>query len=253
MNESVGSTPPLKDETQDNSRWVLVVLAVVLIGSFLWRAIVPAHEVPETATRNLTIGLDLLCLVSLIGLYIQIHRKRSPTAGWFHMLFGIALLAGLGLFAIRLGGNESRLTGHIKYELIPRSDGHENQVVDIHGKPVIPATNAPAHDTTPAEPGSPSAAYKVFFTAYNNKDIATLKTLIAKDAGIYGTFDGKKADEMVDERLRKMVENKVRPSDATRNEKITGETATVECVSPKGNWYTVEFVKEGGQWKLKSF
>ena len=235
---------------------MLPLIAIYLIGSFLWRALIPAHEVPSTELRYLTIGLDLLCLVCLIGLWVQISRERPPRIGvGLNGLFLIALLAGLGLFVIRLGGNESRLTGHIKYELSPRTDVHQNHVVDIHGNPVVPATDAVAHDTKPVEPGSPSAVYRTFFTAYNNKDIATLKTLISKDvfSSIYGTFDGKKADEMVDERLRNMLENKVRPSGETRNEKITGETATVECVSPRGNWYTVEFVKEGGKWKMKSF
>ena len=103
-------------------------------------------------------------------------------------------------------------------------------------------------------PGSPSAAYKAYYAAIENKDIKTLKTLISKDmfSYMYLTHDRKEADELVDKVLRQFVERLPAPSDDTRNENITGETATVECLTLKGNWYTQKFVKEDGKWKLKS-
>jgi hypothetical protein len=36
------------------------------------------------------------------------------------VLFWIALMAGLGLFAIRLNGNASWWTGHLRYDIGPR-------------------------------------------------------------------------------------------------------------------------------------
>jgi hypothetical protein len=224
----------LEDKPAATNHWVLVFLAIILIGTFLWRALATAHEFPSPELRNMTIGLDLLCLVGLIGLQIQISRKRPAVGLGLHVLFWIALLAGLGLFAIRLNGTKSWWTGHLNYELSPRSDVHVN--------PVVPAD-------------SPSAAYKAFFAAYNNKDIETMRTLISKDqfSDSYSTYDRKKADEPIDQRLRNLLEHKRRPYDNTQREKITGETATVEGISLRGGWYTVEFVKEDGKWKLKNF
>ena len=105
------------------------------------------------------------------------------------MLFWIALLAGLGLFAIRLNGNESWSTGHLKYKLNPRSDGQLTEY-DTPKK----VANTIANDTTtrsntaePATPDSPSAVYKAFYAAYNNTDTETMKTLISR--GPFRVFD----------------------------------------------------------------
>ncbi len=247
-------TSPLEDKPAATNRWLFLLLAIILIGTFLWRALATAHEFPSTGLRNMTIGLDILCLVGLIGLWIQISRKRPAVGLELHVLFWIALLAGLGLFAIRLNGTKSWWTGHLKYELSPRSDVHVN--------PVIPAANTVANDTktgsntsAPAEPDSPSVVYKAFYAAAINKDIETMKTLISK--GLFGTLDfadKKQADERNIQLLSKVLEQPqpLGPSDDTRNEKITGETATVECLNPKGNWYTRKFVKENGKWKITS-
>jgi hypothetical protein len=105
------------------STWVSIFLAIYLIVIFLWRALVTAHELPSPGLRNLTIGLDVLCVVGLIGLWIQGSRavpKRISSG--MHFLFFISVLSGLGLFAIRANGTESFWTGHIKYGLLPRTD-----------------------------------------------------------------------------------------------------------------------------------
>ena len=256
MNDPIESSP-LKDEAADSNRtgWLPAVLGIYLIATFLWRAFVPAHEFPSTEMRNLTIGLDLLCLVSLIGLQIQNSRKQPPVTVGLHILFWFALFAGLGMFAIRLNGNESWWTGHIKYGLLPRSPGEPGYEI-LSTKPAnIVANNTKTVSNTaePAAPESPRAVYKAFYAAYKNKDIKTLKTLISKDmfADTYRKFDRKKADELVDQALTEQVEQPPGPSDDTRNEKITGNTATVECLSPKGDWFTQNFVKEDGKWKLQ--
>ncbi len=78
--------------------------------SFLWRTLTTAHEYPSRAVQMLEMGVDALCLVGLIGL-----KKLGPPA-----LFWVALIAGLGLFAIRLNGDASWWTGHLSYSLRPR-------------------------------------------------------------------------------------------------------------------------------------
>jgi len=56
---------------------ILTVLCLYLIAMFVWRALVAAHEYPSPALRNLTIGLDLLCLIGLVGIEIQIFKNDS--------------------------------------------------------------------------------------------------------------------------------------------------------------------------------
>jgi len=92
------------------NRILTVVLPCYLIAIFLWRALTPAHEMPMRAEQMLAIGLDALALVGLIGL-----RKQVVPA-----LFWIALVAGLGLFAIRATGDTAWWSGHLMWSLPAR-------------------------------------------------------------------------------------------------------------------------------------
>ena len=82
-------------------------LAVYLIGSLLWRLFIPAHEYSGTTAVYTGIAVDALVIAGLVGV-----RAGVPKA-----LFWIALVAGVGLFAIRLSSNASWWTGHLIYTL----------------------------------------------------------------------------------------------------------------------------------------
>ncbi|SEP41153.1 hypothetical protein SAMN02990966_05853 [Rhodospirillales bacterium URHD0017] len=82
-------------------------LAVYLIGSLLWRVLIPAHEYPGSTALYLGMAVDLLAIIGLVGI-----RAGVPKA-----LFWIALIAGLGLFAIRLTSTASWWTGHLMYSV----------------------------------------------------------------------------------------------------------------------------------------
>jgi len=82
-------------------------LTVYLIGSFLWRVLIPAHEYAGTSTVYLGIAVDVLAIVGLIAI----------RAGIAKALFWIALVAGIGLLAIRLNGDASWWTGHLMYSV----------------------------------------------------------------------------------------------------------------------------------------
>lgn len=105
-------------------RTMFYLLSVLLITTFLWRAFTAANEFDSSEMVYFSIGLDVLCVVALIASKMQISRAISPdeqpwVAG--NVLFLVALLAGLGLLAIRFGGGTaSWWTGHIRYELLPR-------------------------------------------------------------------------------------------------------------------------------------
>jgi hypothetical protein len=86
------------------------LLPALLIGNFLWRALTPAHEYPSRSSTILEMIIDAALIVGLFGI-----KSRAPA--W---LFWVALVCGLGLFAIRLNSDASWYTGHLRYYLLPR-------------------------------------------------------------------------------------------------------------------------------------
>jgi hypothetical protein len=89
---------------------IFYALAALLILTFLWRVLTPAHEYLSRTAQMLQMGIDAVCIVGLIAI-----RKIGPPA-----LFWAALICGLGLFAIRLHSDASWWTGHWSYWLSPR-------------------------------------------------------------------------------------------------------------------------------------
>ena len=124
MNDSLQSSSENPPAGPTRKRTVFQLLSLFMIGNFLWRAFKPGYEWPMRFEQVITIAFDLLCLASLIGLKIQISRVMpSSQSTWRkgNVLFWIALVAGLGVLAIRLHGDASWWTGHFfEGELRPR-------------------------------------------------------------------------------------------------------------------------------------
>lgn len=97
---------------------------------------------------------------------------------------------------------------------------------------------------------TPTAAYKAAYAARKNKDIKALKQLISKDMFEFFEMMGEGKPNAVDEGLKEMCETPQGASDDARNEKIKGDTATIEYLDAKGEWHTMDLVKEDGSWKL---
>jgi hypothetical protein len=106
-------TPETRAPDTANRNWIIFLsVAVLLIGNFLYRTLVPAHEYPMRDDQVMTMGFDLMLIVGLIGMKRQVARGN--------VLFWVALAAGIGLFAIRLTGDAQWWTGHLVYYLEPR-------------------------------------------------------------------------------------------------------------------------------------
>jgi hypothetical protein len=95
---------------------------------------------------------------------------------------------------------------------------------------------------------TPSDAYKAAYNARQKKDLEGLKKVMSKDALEFFTMmgDGKTPDEG----LKQLIERPQAATAETRNEKISGDKATLEYLSEKGTWGPMDFVKEGADWKL---
>jgi hypothetical protein len=94
--------------TPDNSKrntTFFYVISAVLIFTFLYRMSAVATEYPRQLSRILEMVVDAGMIVGLIGI-----RKNGPQ--W---LFVVALIAGIGLFGIRMHSKHSWYTGHWHY------------------------------------------------------------------------------------------------------------------------------------------
>lgn len=108
--------------------------------------------------------------------------------------------------------------------------------------------------TSTSTSNSPAGVLQASFEAAKRKDVAAFKRSIA-------SADMKELEEAVnkggqnlDDLLKQQLERPETPMPdklETRNEKIDGEKATVEYKDVRGTWKTANFVKEGGDWKIK--
>ena len=92
--------------------------------------------------------------------------------------------------------------------------------------------------------------YYAAYAARKNKDIKTLKQFISKDMFEFFEILGEGKPNPLDEGLKEFAESPQNASDECRNEKIKGDTATLEYLDEKGAWKTMDLVKEDGGWKL---
>jgi uncharacterized membrane protein len=100
------TTQPAAGPNKTNySPKLFILICILLIGNFLWRMIVTADEYPPRSVQILGMVIDAGMIAGLIGI-----RKSGP-----QLLFIIALIAGIGLFAIRLHSDASWWTGHWHY------------------------------------------------------------------------------------------------------------------------------------------
>ena len=105
-------TPESRRPGKESGRHSLFIrlLSFYIICRFFWRLLVAAHEYPMRPTAVMSVLFDLACVIALIAAH-RLYATKTPS--W---LFWIALLCGLGLFAIRLHGLDSWWTGHWNYD-----------------------------------------------------------------------------------------------------------------------------------------
>ena len=105
-------------------------------------------------------------------------------------------------------------------------------------------------ESSDASLATPTDAYKAAHAARKNKDIKGLKRVLSKDMLEFFGILAEDGKSTVDDQLKILAEKPQNPSNESRNEKITGNTATLEYLNEKGAWKTMDFVKESDGWKL---
>ena len=97
---------------------------------------------------------------------------------------------------------------------------------------------------------TPTDAYKAGYEARKNKDIATLKRVMAKDALAFLTEIAESDKKTLDDQLKELAARPQAASAETRNEKIKGDRASLEYLDENGKWRSMDFSKEGSDWKI---
>lgn len=102
--------------------------------------------------------------------------------------------------------------------------------------------------------GSPTASFKAYFEASKKKDVEGMKKYMSKGSLEMTEKTAKDQGKTLDEALKAQAESSAKSNEKeleTRNEKITGDTATLEIKNQTNNeWMTMPFVKEDGTWKI---
>jgi hypothetical protein len=97
---------------------------------------------------------------------------------------------------------------------------------------------------------TPGESYKTAYAARRDKDIAGLKRVLSKEVLDFMTEMGKEEKKTLDDQLRELTERPQAATAESRNEKIEGEHASLEYLNESGAWSTMDFIKEGNDWKI---
>ncbi len=124
------------------------------------------------------------------------------------------------------------------------------------------ATNANAsantNATAPANTDSgsvgslatPTDVYKTAYDCRKRKDVECLKKVMSKDILDFLKMMGDDDKKSIDDTLKELCERPQAATAEARNEKITGDTATIEYLAEDGKWQNMDFEKVGSEWKM---
>ena len=99
---------------------------------------------------------------------------------------------------------------------------------------------------------TPTEAFKSFYEATKNKDVATLKKIMTKETLAEMEKEAQGKGKSLDDYLAEESQKGLPPAlPQLGEEKINGDTATLQFKSDKAtNWSTASFIKEDGDWKV---
>jgi hypothetical protein len=101
------------------------------------------------------------------------------------------------------------------------------------------------------KPDSPKETFMTYTKAVKRKDITAMKLLLSNATMKMNELEAQARGVPVDEVVKnETLFNEHQTTVKLRNEKINGDTATLEVENSTGMWETVPFVREEGVWKI---
>lgn len=134
-----------------------------------------------------------------------------------------------------------------------------NSNAGVSKSPVItdgqPSPSVTSTTSTSSGSSTPTEAFEAYYEAIKAKDVNAVRNLFSKSMVTLMEDQAKRSNKTVDdviaELLKKASAEVPETLPETRNEKIEGDTATLEIKDEKKNtWETIHFVKEAGEWKV---
>lgn len=98
---------------------------------------------------------------------------------------------------------------------------------------------------------SPKDVFQKFLIAKADKDAETVKKLVSRNFLQMVEKEAEQQGTTVEELLKVDTQSFANQSLELGDEKISGDTASVEVKNPRtGEWEKIPFVKENGEWKI---
>lgn len=164
------------------------------------------------------------------------------------MLTIILSVLGLTTAACQQGGNESKsanVNGSATNQPVATTANSSQSET-----PKTVSEAKPSNDAAAGSLATPTEAYKTAYAAREKKDLAGLKRTLSKDIIDFFEMMAEAEKKTFEDELKELTTKPQAPTDESRNEKITGDTATLEYPDENGKWKTMDFIKEGNDWKL---
>ena len=102
-----------------------------------------------------------------------------------------------------------------------------------------------------SKPNTPVETFKTYINAVKQKDTTRMKRLLSSESIKMHEQEAKSQSVTLDDIVkRETLFTEGQKVVEFRNEKIDGETATLEVKNSFGTWETVPFVREEDEWKI---
>jgi hypothetical protein len=99
---------------------------------------------------------------------------------------------------------------------------------------------------------TPTDAYKTAYDCRKRKDVECLKKVMSKDVQDFLVMMGEDEKKSLDDMLKELCDRPQAPTNESRGEKITGNTATLEYPDEKGEWHSMDFEKTDAGWQMSA-
>ena len=97
---------------------------------------------------------------------------------------------------------------------------------------------------------TPTDAYKTAYDCRKRKDIDCLKKVMSKDILDFLKMMDEDDKKSLDDMLNELCDRPQAATAEARNEKIDGDSATLEYLDQDGKWKTMDFEKVSSEWKM---
>lgn len=102
-----------------------------------------------------------------------------------------------------------------------------------------------------SRPETPIETFKTYISAVKQKDTTKMKLLLSSESIKMHEQEAKAQNVTLDDIVkRETLFTEGQKVVEFRNEKIDGETATLEVKNSYGMWETIPFVRENGDWRI---